>query len=383
MTFVLLTKFVGMSIASVEAIPVEVGVKPLEEAYGLAPYRSNHDSVEKRDRMLVRVETEDGIVGWGEMLVAMRSPEATKAIIDHVIAPELVGREVDGIRGFIESFYFPYTRIHPYLGAVEMAMWDALGKQLDASLSTLLGGRLDDEVPVAYCLGILDPERSGEQARFAAEEGFSALKTKAGPDWRADVERIRAMHDAVDGELDFRLDPNQGWSFEAAVRAGAALEDAGVYLQYLEQPCRIDTYGTYETLRNRLRTPLAVNEDTYFERNFSHLLRREAVDVGVIDLIPAGGILRAQELAANAAEAGVSLSHHCGFDLGIKTAAMLHLVAATPAIDLPPDSVYYAWDEYLLEEPFELSDGAYSVPTEPGLGITVDEGTVERLRTDT
>lgn len=383
MTFVLLTKFVGMSIASVEAIPVEVGVKPLEEAYGLAPYRSNHDSVEKRDRMLVRVETEDGIVGWGEMLVAMRSPEATKAIIDHVIAPELVGREVDGIRKFIESFYFPYTRIHPYLGAVEMAMWDALGKQLDVPLSTLLGGRLDDEVPVAYCLGILDPERSGEQARFAAEEGFSALKTKAGPDWRADVERIRAMHDAVDGELDFRLDPNQGWSFEAAVRAGAALEDAGVYLQYLEQPCRIDTYGTYETLRNRLRTPLAVNEDTYFERNFSHLLRREAVDVGVIDLIPAGGILRAQELAANAAEAGVSLSHHCGFDLGIKTAAMLHLVAATPAIDLPPDSVYYAWDEYLLEEPFELSDGAYSVPTEPGLGITVDEGTVERLRTDT
>lgn len=371
-----------MAISSVEAIPVEVGVKPLEEEYGLAPYRSNHDAVEERDRMLVRIETEEGIVGWGEMLVAMTSPEATKAIIDHVIAPELIGQEAEKIREFIESFYFPYTRIHPYLGAVEMAMWDALGKQLDASLSTLLGGRVEDEVPVAYCVGMLDPEQSQEHAQFASERGFSALKTKAGPDWRADVDRMVAMHEIVDGELDFRLDPNQAWSFEEAVRAGAALEDAGVYLQYLEQPCRIDTYGTYEKLRNRLRTPLAVNEDTYFERNFSHLLQQDAVDVGVIDMIPAGGILRAQDLAANAAEAGVSLSHHSGFDLGIKTAAMLHLVATTPAINLPPDSVYYAWDEYILEEPLELVDGAYPVPTGPGLGITVDEEMVERLRID-
>lgn len=371
-----------MAITSVEAIPVEVGVKPLEEEYGLAPYRSNHDAVEKRDRMLVRIKTDEDIVGWGEMLVAMTSPEATKAIIDHVIAPEPIGQEIEAIQEFIESFYFPYTRLHPYLGAVEMAMWDALGKQLDASLSTLLGGRVEDEVPVAYCLGLLDSEQSQEHARFAAEEGFSVLKTKAGPDWRADVDRIKAMHEAVDGKIDFRLDPNQGWSFEEAVRAGAALEDAGVYLQYLEQPCRIDTYGTYEKLRNRLRTPLAVNEDTYFERNFTHLLRQDAVDVGVIDMIPAGGILRAQNLAANAAEAGVSLSHHCGFDLGIKTAAMLHLVATTPAIDLTPDSVYYAWDEYLLEDPLKLTDGTYSVPTKSGLGIRVDEGMVEQLRTD-
>jgi L-alanine-DL-glutamate epimerase-like enolase superfamily enzyme len=371
-----------MVVSRVEAIPVEVGVRPIEEDYGLAPYRSNHDAVKERDRMLVRIETDDGIVGWGEMLVAMTSPDATKSIIDNVIAPELIGQEVEDIREFIESFYFPYTRIHPFLGAVEMAMWDALGKQFDASLSTLLGGSVEDEVSVAYCLGMMSSDRSREQARFAAEAGFPALKTKAGPDWRADVERMIAMHDAVDGNLDFRLDPNQGWSFEEAVRAGAVLEDAGVYLQYLEQPCRIDTYGSYEKLRDRLRTPIAVNEDTYFERNFSHLLRQDAVDVGVIDMIPAGGILRAQELAANAAEAGISLSHHCGFDLGIKTAAMLHLVATTPAIDLPPDSVYYAWDEYLLEDPLDLSDGAYQVPMGPGLGISVDEEKVERLRTD-
>lgn len=371
-----------MPITSVEAIPVEVGVKPLEEEYGLAPYRSNHDSVRRRRRMLVRIETDDGIVGWGETLVLMTSPKATKAIFDHVVAPELLGRDVDQIHDFITSFYFPYTRIHPFVGAAEMAMWDALGKRLDTSLSKLLGGATIDEVPVAYCLGLLDPETSREHAAFAHDAGFQALKTKAGPDWNEDVNRMIAMHDAVNGDLEFRLDPNQGWTFEEAVRAGAALEDNHVYLQYLEQPCRIDTYGTYEKLRNRLRTPIAVNEDTYFERNFSYLLKNDAVDVGVVDMIPAGGILKLKDQAALAAEAGVSLSHHCGFDLGIKTAAMLHTVATTPAIQLPSDSVYYAWQEYLVEDPPELNDGAYPVPSGPGLGITVDEAAVEQHRVD-
>lgn len=371
-----------MAITGVEAIPVRVGVAPLDEPFGLAPYRSNHGVVEARERVLIRVETDDGTVGWGETLALMESPAATTAVVDHVLAPELVGREVGDIRSFTEEFYFPYTRIHPYVGAVEMALWDAHGKQLGVPVADLFGGSTTDTVPVAFCLGILDAERSREQATFAREAGFEVLKTKAGSDWRADVERIQAMHDAADGDLDFRLDPNQGWSFEETVRATAALEDAGVYLQYLEQPTRIDTYGSYAKLRSRTRTPIAVNEDTYFERNLTHLLRADAVDVGVLDIVPAGGILAAKDLAATAAESGVSLSHHSGFDLGIKTAAMLHTVATTPAFDLAPDSIYYAWADHVLEEPIEFADGALAVPDGPGLGVQVDETAVEHHRID-
>lgn len=371
-----------MAITAVEAIPVTMGVKPLDEPYGLAPYRSNHDAVESRERMLIRVETDDGVTGWGETLVLMESPAATKAVLDNVVSPELVGRSLDNIQGFTEAFYFPYTRIHPFIGAVEMALWDAYGKQLGVSLSELLGGRLTSEVPVAFCLGILDPDESREHAQFARDAGFDVLKTKAGPDWTEDVERLQAMHDAVDGDLDFRLDPNQGWSFDEAIRATAALEDAGIYLQYLEQPMRIDTYGSYAQLRSRSRTPIAVNEDTYFERNLSHLLKLDAIDVGVIDLVPAGGILATKDLAATAGEAGVSLAHHSGFDLGVKTAATLHLVATTPAIDLAPDSVYYAWEDTILEDPLPVEDGSIPVPDGPGLGVTVDEARIQQYRTD-
>jgi L-alanine-DL-glutamate epimerase-like enolase superfamily enzyme len=371
-----------MEIVDVDVVPVRMPIKPKEEDLGLAPYVSNHGYVTDRDRVLVRIETANGVVGWGEMLAAMASPGATVAVIENVVAPELVGHPVDEIRSFVESFYHPYVKIDPFLGAVEMAMWDALGQERGESISTMFGGQVRESVDVAYCIGILDPEDSREHARRALEHGFSTLKTKAGHDWRVDVERMVAMDDEADGQLDLRLDPNQGWNYEDAVRVGARLEDEGVYLQYLEQPVRYEAHGTYKRLRERLRQPIAVNEDTYFAHHLHHLVREDAIDVACVDIVPAGGMLRAKDQAAVAADAGVSVSHHNGFDLGIKQAAVLHTVATTPGINLAPDSVYYAWDDHLLADPLPVENGAMPVPEGPGLGVEVDEAKVERYRTD-
>lgn len=369
-------------ITDVEAIPVEIGVKSLEEG-GIAPYVSNHDVVHSRERILIRVDTDGGVTGWGEFLVTMESTAATKAVVDEVIAPELVGRSTTEIRDFVESFYFPYTRIYPFLGGVEMALWDAFGKELGVPVHRLLGGKVREEIPVACCLGILDPEESAKYAERGYRDGFRTLKTKAGHDWQEDIERIAAMYDAVDGNMEFRLDPNQGWSPDETVRVAATLEDAGVYLQYLEQPLRVDTSGTYQKLRSRIRTPLAVNEDTYFRYNLQQLVKTDAIDVAVVDIVPGGGILRTRELAAIASHAGLSVSHHNGFDLGIKTAAVLQTIAATPAINMAPDSVYYAWEDHVLESPLPVTDGTMTVPDAPGLGISVSESQVDRFRIDT
>jgi len=371
-----------MSVTNVEAVPVTVAVQPREEGLGLAPYVSNHDEVESVTRMLVRVDTDDGVSGWGEMLVGMQSARVTKAVVEDVIAPELMGRDVSAIRPLVEEFYYPYAKVRPFLGAVETALWDALGRKLGAPVHELLGGKTRDEIPIAHCLGIMGPDESRRFVRRAYEAGFRTLKTKAGHDWRTDVERLVAMHEAVDGDMEFRIDPNQGWTTEDAVRVAARLEDEGVYLQYLEQPVRIDSPGTYRRLRQRLRTPVAVNEDAYFPYNLYHLVKADAIDVGVVDLVPAGGIMRVREQAAVASAAGVSLSHHCGFDLGVKTAAMLHTVSATPAINLAPDSVYYGWDDYVLESPLDATTGSIRVPDGPGLGVTVDEEKVEAFRVD-
>jgi len=368
-----------MDVTDVSAIPVEMGVRPRSEPGGLAPYVTNHGQVESMERMLIRVETAGGVTGWGEIRSSL-AIETTRSVIENDLAPELVGRSVADVEAFTDSFFWEYLDAGPFLGGVEVAMHDALGKHRGVPVHELLGGATRESVEFAYCAGIESPEKSREHARRALDRGFSVLKTKAGRDWQEDVERILAMDDEADGELEFRLDPNQGWTADEAVRVGAALEDAGVYCQYLEQPVRIDSVRTYESLRNRLRTPIAVNEDTYFDRNLFEHGAAGAVDAAVIDHVPAGGLRAAKRQAGVADDAGISLAHHNAFDLGIKTAAVLHLVASEPRIDLPPDTIYYAWEDDVIAEPFSVEDGEIAVPEGPGLGVEVDEGKVEEYR---
>ncbi|MDR9382132.1 MAG: enolase C-terminal domain-like protein, partial [Natronomonas sp.] len=202
----------------------------------------------------------------------------------------------------------------------------------------------------------------------------------AGRDWRTDVERIVAMHDEVNGELDFRIDPNQGWTVEDAVRVGAMLQDAGVYLQYMEQPIRVDNHESLASLRSRTAQPIAANEDTYILRNLRRMIGAGAIDVGVVDLTPSGGIAGLRQVAQIAEDGGLSLAHHCAFDLGIRTAAILHIIYGTPGINLPSDTAYFGWEDDVIENPFSIEDGHLTVPDGPGLGIEVDEDAVERYR---
>lgn len=369
-----------MRVTGVDTIPVEVGVKPLASG-GIAPYRGRHSAVERVTRLLIRVSTDTGVDGWGEIRPTL-SVESAREIIHRDVAPNIVERPVWEIEAFLHGFQFEYLHLRSFVAGVEMALWDAYGKELGVPLHRLLGGKCMDAVPVAAVLGILPPEESRRYARRTVADGYDVLKVKAGRDWRVDVDRVIAMDDEVGGRLEFRVDPNQGWSFEDAVRVAARLEDEGIYLQYLEQPIRIDSIGALKRLRNRVRTPIGVNEDTYVPRNLFHLVREDAIDVAVVDVVPAGGILELKRLSGVASESGISLAHHDGFDLGIKKAAVLHVVASSPAINLAVDTVYPAWEDNIIETPLTLTDGHMTVPDGPGLGITIDDARLESLRID-
>jgi len=391
-----------MQITGLETIPVSVPVKRHGEPYGIAPYvggnrlaglpdslsfeealAANEESTDAGKKLLIKLETDEGINGWGEVKVpTMRTG---RVLVEELIKPEVVGRDVSKVEGLVDEFdgfsTMYYTDVTSYIGGVEMAMWDAHGKQLGKPVYELIGGKCRESVEITFCLGLMTPEESREYARFALDEGFSVLKTKGSRYWKADVERIKAMHDDVDGQLEFRIDPNQLWSFENAVRVGSALQDAGVRLQFMEQPIRVDSFGALKTLRQRLTTPIAINEDAYFQRNLAQAAATDAIDAAVVDLVPAKGILGLKRLAGIASEFGVSLTHHTNFDLGIKNAAKLHTIATTPAFNMPIDSVYYAYEDYILENPLEITDGRLVVPDEPGLAA-VNEAKVEEYRID-
>lgn len=389
-----------MNVTGVELVPVRIPTRPLEEDLGLAPYvggpavdrvpetHSFEEALEEtrdvgtsRGGILVKVETDAGVTGWGEMPGPLAE---ARAVVETAVEPNLVGRPVWEMEAFVEAAREGgYVRSNlPYVGGVEMALWDAFGKHLDEPVHRFLGGKCADSVPVAYCLGLLTPEESRAKAREALDHGFSVLKTKASRYWRTDVERVAAMHDEVDGDLEFRLDPNRKWSFADAVRVGAKLHERDVHLQYLEQPIEVNSFGTLRNLRDRLTQPVAVNEDAYVPYNVFQCVKADAVDAVVADVQPAGGLLRLKRLAGLAAESNVSMTHHSGHDLGLKNAAKLHVLSSTPAFDLPFDTTYYAGEDDVLEEPLRIEGGRMVVPDRPGLAGPVDEAKVEEYRTD-
>jgi L-alanine-DL-glutamate epimerase-like enolase superfamily enzyme len=371
-----------MYVESIEAIPIAMDIRPLTERGGIGPYVSSgheHDTIE---RTLVRLETTGDVTGWGEIRTPLDSPTTARALIEDTIAPHVVGREVGDVVDLTAALDSTYMSVAPVLGGVDMAMWDAHARRLGVPLHELFGVRDPDPVDVAFCLGITDRETAREKAAEAADMGFEIVKTKAGRDWREDVDRITAMADEVGDEIDFRVDPNGAWRVDEAVRAARQFEDAGVPIQYLEQPVEPSQFGTYARLRSRHRLPLAVNEDTYLQGNTLEAIKHDAVDVALIDIVPAGGFREARRLAHVFECAGVSLTHHTGFDLGVKTAASLHFIASTRAVTLPPDSAYYAWDDDVIETPFEVDDGHLDVPTGAGLGVTIDETKLDAYRID-
>lgn len=385
-----------MEISAVSAFPVSVPLLDKEDG-GIAPYVTNHNELSVVDRLVVRVDTDEGISGWGEMRTFL-NPSVTKTVIEEGIAPLVIGRSPFEVESFRRALFVEYFSPDVFFAAVETACWDILGKSLGRPVFELLGGwtaptsetrrRHPDytaarTIDVAYCLGILPPDDSRSFAAEVHDQGYSVLKTKAGRDWRQDVARIKAMHDEVDGRLDFRLDPNQGWRLDEAVRVCAVLEDAGIYLEYVEQPIRVDSPTSLAKLRERTRQPIAINEDTYIPHNLQQFATAGAIDVAVLDLTPLGGLTGLRQAAGVAEDANIPFTHHCAFDLGIRTAAILHAVAGIPGFSLPIDSAYYAWEEDVLADPLTIEDGSIVVPSGPGLGIDVDVDKLEEYRTPT
>lgn len=387
-----------MEITDVTAMTVEVPLRELDEHLGIGPYVTNHGQIDSMERVLVRVDTDEGISGWGEMRTVL-SAAATESVVEDGVGPLIEGQSPFEVERLRRQVFIEYTNVDLFFAAVETACWDIVGTALGKPVYELLGGatapaptdamnaaaadrepQTDRAVEFAFCLGILPPEESRLKAREALDAGFTVLKTKAGRDWQQDVARIEAMHEEVDGQLQFRLDPNQGWTPDQAVRVGAALEAAGIHLQYMEQPIRINNHGSLAMLRRRLRQPIAPNEDTYVPHNLQSLIDADAMDVAVLDLTPAGGITGLRQQAGILENAGIPYTHHCAFDLGVRTAAILHATHGIPGFSLPPDTTYYAWETDVIEQPFDPTDARIAVPDEPGLGITVDRDVVEAHR---
>ena len=369
-----------MKIADLRAITVTV---PLE-----APLRhANGCHWGRFVRTIVEVETDEGLIGLGEMGGGGESAEAAF----HALKSYLVGRDparLEELRFLIAnptaSLYNNRTQM---LAAIEFACLDILGQKWGVPVSEILGGRLRDRVPFASYLFFRYPNETGEvrtveqlvdYARALKRlYGFSSHKLKGGvfpPEY--ELECYRALAAALAGDR-FRFDPNGVWSTETAIWFGQQIED--IRNDYLEDP--VFGMNGMRRVREKVRMLLATNTVVVnFEQLAANILNT-AVDVVLLDTTFWGGIRACVKAAGVCETFQLGVAVHSSGELGIQLATMLHLGAVIPNLSFAADAHYHhLTDDIIQGGKLEYENGAIAVPSGPGLGVKLDRDKVAEYR---
>jgi L-alanine-DL-glutamate epimerase-like enolase superfamily enzyme len=265
----------------------------------------------------------------------------------------------------------------PLATAVESALWDLFAREIGVPLRTLYGPGDRRLVPVCPAIGRFDPREAGQLAAELAEEGFQAIKFKGGRGVALDLEILAAARETTALEVPFRLDPNGAYDVGQARRLIAGAAEYG--LEYLEQPCPPGQLAETAALRRSSEVPIALDEEVVGPENIVQIHAAAAADVVLLELHAVGGLGRLLEAVATAKACGLPLGVHAAYSTGVRTAGVLHLVAAQPAFCYAPDTLYHDLREDVLATRLELVEGVLTVPTGPGLGVEVDREHIEAL----
>ncbi|HEX4746034.1 MAG TPA: mandelate racemase/muconate lactonizing enzyme family protein [Gaiellaceae bacterium] len=329
--------------------------------------------------IIVQISTDEGLVGIGEC------PGPTLPTIRTIIEAELTQflldqdpRRVDWLVHRMEEFSRNWSRIAAYaIGGIEMALLDLKGKALGVGVADLLGGVCRPEIPAVGYLFIDEPERNAARAATFVDSGYTELKLKVGRDFGQDHDTLAAIRDAVGVEIPIRIDANMMWSVPTAVRWIRGLEK--FELQYVEQPVPdFDVEGLAQ-VRRSVAVPIAADEGCTDLRSALQLLKADAVDVFVIYPSEAGGLTRARQIAALAETAGKWCVVGSWAELGVATAANVHLAASSESFPFSIDTHYPLQLDDVLVDRLDVDRGTVDVPSGPGLGVELDPEALDRL----
>ena len=369
-----------MQIIQVETIPVCVPLKK-----GLSTKTAHGEHVVS-PYVIVRIHTDAGLTGLGEATLAPRwSGETSRscvAAINELIGPALIGQDptqLTALRGLIDRV----LKLNPFTkAAVEMALWDLAGKAANVPVCQLLGGRVRDTVPIKMVVGAFDVDFACALADRFLKWGVRSLKVKVGLDARLDVARVRAVRELAGPDISIGIDANGGWDFATARRTLHELEDCR--LLYIEQPIAPGDPVALARLRQETEVPLMADESLFSLGDAWQLAMHRSTDIFSVYPGKHGGIGATVEIAHVARAAGIACALGSNLELGIGTAAMLHLAVALqemPSHLFPADAIGPLYHEAdLLTQPLSLGPECARLPDGPGLGVELDEDQLLRWK---
>ncbi len=364
----------------------------------------------ERPTLLVRVHTDDGIVGLGEAAVYGGFLESTESLILCELRTTLLGHDPFRVE---RLWSMMTTRAHQRgtrgallmaVSGVDIALWDIIGQATRTPIYRLLGAyrdRLDAYASAGFYAEGKDSRALAEEVGGYAERGFRAVKIKVGRNLdvlanplhdmpandfatatlEQDIERVRAARAAVGPGVRLAIDANNAWTAPIALRFMRQVESLDI--AWLEEPVPTeDIDGSAEVARS-LDTPVAGYETETGLGGFRELIVRRAVDIVQPDAIWTGGITACRKVAAVAQAFGLPVVPHV-FSSALSTIANMHLIASLPNAGLLEfDQNANPLRDELFEEPIVVGpDGTVPMPDRPGLGVTLNQGTIDRYQVD-
>lgn len=342
--------------------------------------------------VIVELTTADGITGVGEC-IARKAPRVVDTVVRELLWPVVEGRDArdsaaiwDRMFGVLRPWGHYRGFVLEGMSGIDQALWDIVAHADGVPLYRALGAAGRDRVPVyGSKVYTQDIPLMADEARAAVARGHRAIKIQlgrskdfGGPD--ADVEVCRAIRAAVGPGVQIGADVNSAYDAATAIRVCERIADQDLW--FLEEPVFPDDLDGYEAIRRATKMPLACGESEFGTIGFREIFRRGLIDVVQPDVARVGGYTAGLRVAAMAAERGLQFAPHTGFSCGVAQVASLHFAAAAPGLArLEWMFITNNALAEIFEEPLpQPKDGVITMPTRPGLGLTLDRGKLARYR---
>ncbi len=373
-----------MRIVKLETSPLRLPVKePLVESGG---------TFSVFDHVVVKLHTDIGVFGLGEVEAypsferpGCETQEGIVAILRDYLAPAVVGEnpfDIALIWKKMDRAVEAYWRVK---AGIDIALYDLLGKHLGVPSYNLLGGKVRDSYVVegvGYGMSIDEPRKMAEVAEKAVARGYRQLELKAGDERpERDIERLRLVREAIGKDIPIKVDFNGFYETKTALRLILAMEPLGI--QMVEQPAKYWDLEGLALIRNNVTTTIVVDESVETPQDMMRVIRAGAADAVHIKPTVKGGLTMAKKIAAVAEAAGIGIVPGSSAPSGVGMGAVRAFIATCPHLaggthGSPSDTLV----EDIVTAPIPADTTEVHIPSEPGLGVTLDEEKIWKYRTN-
>lgn len=299
------------------------------------PFKTALRTVERIEDVVVKITTDTGHIGYGEAPpTGVITGDTTGAIIGAIenhIKQHLIGLDIENFEQVMLKLERSVILNTSAKAAVDIALYDLFGQMLNVPVYKLLGG-YRAELVTDITISVNEPEEMAADSRNAVKLGYTTLKIKVGLNAEKDIERMRAIREAVGYDVKLRIDANQGWKPKEAVRMLNEMEAAGLQIEFVEQPVHALDVEGLKFVTDHVTIPVMADESVFSPIDALQIMQRRAADLVNIKLMKCGGIHRALKICAMAEIYGIECMIGCMLEAKISVTAAVHLACAKQVI---------------------------------------------------